>query len=103
VPKPTNYYSFVRNGIIGDYVIDPTMQIPAAFLPPLADGQLEVDRKNLTLTATQINIDASIWLVGNNPVKRVNKPASLVVNALQGPVRLKVVRNEPHIVNSLTF
>jgi hypothetical protein len=102
LPRPTNYYSFTRNGIIGDYVIDPTLQIPAALLSPLGRGQTEADRKNLILNAERINIDAVIWLVGNEPEQRIDRPVSLVVKAAQGPVTLKVVRNTFHIVDNLT-
>jgi hypothetical protein len=112
LPRPTNWYSFTRNGIIGDYVIDPTMRIPPSLLPRLERGQTEADRKNLALTATHVNIDAVIWLVGNRlaqldgvaaPRQRDRKRTSLVIKALQGPVRLKVVRTTSMVFNICDF
>jgi len=66
--KPVNYISIIRqnNPIKENFIINPTLQIPASLLIPLEDGQTEEDRKNLKLESSNSYIETDIWLVGDD-------------------------------------
>lgn len=72
--QPTNFLSLILEDkpIQGCYVIDPLMQILPSLLPPLNAGETARDRKNLYLRTKDGNVDADIWLIGQEAVTPEN-------------------------------
>ncbi|KAI9457928.1 hypothetical protein HD554DRAFT_1758305 [Boletus coccyginus] len=64
--KPTNFLALFNEdeSIRGEFVIDPSIRIPSAVLPPLAEDESEDDRKNLRLRSKSSSVHADIWLLG---------------------------------------
>ncbi|THU88682.1 hypothetical protein K435DRAFT_866055 [Dendrothele bispora CBS 962.96] len=103
--KPCNFVSVSRraHSIKGSFKIDPSLRIPAAFLPALADGETEKERQNLRLESRSLNVQADIYLLSNQPVDGRQK-VTLTLSSNHGSVGCKVHRDEglepPVIINA---
>ncbi len=101
IPR-SNFLSIQRNNtsLKGSYVIDPTLDVPEAVLPPLEPGQ---ERKNLLLECQNGGINAEVYLVGpgvggsageeeseNGMSKK--RPTTIEVTGRNGFIALKLVR-----------
>ncbi|KAJ7489659.1 hypothetical protein B0H11DRAFT_1804739 [Mycena galericulata] len=92
--KPTNFLSLSRsnNTIKGTYVIDPRIQIPAAFLPPLAaDEPTESVRRNLALRTSNGMIDVDLYVVGggDGDVKQPS-PVTILLRSSNGNISARL-------------
>ncbi|KAG6331973.1 hypothetical protein ID866_7115 [Astraeus odoratus] len=77
--------------IKGTYIVDPSLSIPAEYLPALQDGETEADRKNLHWHTRDGSIDAEIWMVGHRQSLGLNKNrTTLHVSSRDGSVTVKV-------------
>lgn len=91
--KPTNYLSVVgmHSPIKGSYIIDPSMDIPSTYLPPLGEGETEEDRKNLHLHTRDGSVDVDIWLAGHQEHSKIHKRrTTLHVSSRDGSIAVKV-------------
>ncbi|KDR72705.1 hypothetical protein GALMADRAFT_252910 [Galerina marginata CBS 339.88] len=63
--KPSNfvYLSRVNSSVKGTWVLDPSLAIPSAFLPPLAAGETEETRSNLSLDSKNGVINGEIYIL----------------------------------------
>jgi hypothetical protein len=100
-PKAANYISLNQplSSINCTYIIDPLIQIPQSFLPALAPGQSEADRKNLSIRTKMGSITADITVWHDDSVSRTpkdgNRPrVSLEMKTMLGEMDVKVVRSE---------
>jgi len=71
--------------------------VPRSLLPPLAAGESEDDRKNVTFDSKYGGVDVSISLLGNAQAPDVyeaclKKRTSLDIKAERGSINLKLVR-----------
>ena len=96
--KTINYVSGYRRigSLEGKYVIDPTMQIPSALLPPLASGEAEEERKHLCLETKTGSIHADVTLVDRPSSTKalVHKSGRVMMEAktaASGSIFLKIV------------
>jgi hypothetical protein len=99
IPPPANFVSIVRkdNSIRENFAINPDMVIPLSFLPALADGETESERKNLGLQTRDGSIDTEIWLI-NNESTRIQESGvqglrrtALLMSSRDGDVSAKIV------------
>ncbi|KAH0834982.1 hypothetical protein J3R83DRAFT_10697 [Lanmaoa asiatica] len=94
--KPTNFLvlSNDHNTIRGEFVIDPSIRIPSAMLPPLSEDETEADRKNLCLRSKFNSVHAEIWLLGSprDSVIGAHKPrrTTIALTAEHGSIRTQV-------------
>ncbi|KAG1729511.1 uncharacterized protein EDB91DRAFT_811312 [Suillus paluster] len=91
--KPTNFLSLILKDkhIRGSYVINPLMQIPLSLLPPLNAGETDQDRKNLYLRTKDGNINADIWLIGQEEAAPKNKRrTTLSLSSNDGHITAKI-------------
>ncbi|KAK7457762.1 hypothetical protein VKT23_010101 [Stygiomarasmius scandens] len=78
------------------YIIDPFVYIPRAFLPPLAEGQSEVSRKNLSLRTKMGGITADVTMWHDDSAERKEKMekggkmVNMEMKALVGTIWLKL-------------
>ena len=90
-----NFISFVRknNSVKGSFVVDPSLLIPSALLPPLPEGEAEESRKNLRLESTNGSVDTDIMLVGEDVSENVktNPRTTLHLKSENGRVVARVV------------
>ncbi|KAF8908557.1 hypothetical protein CPB84DRAFT_1674153, partial [Gymnopilus junonius] len=61
--KPSNYIHVSRanGGVKGVWVLDPSLVIPSALLPPLSSGETEDARKNLILESKNGNVHGDVY------------------------------------------
>lgn len=77
-------------------MIDPLMHIPLNLLPPLNDGEIERDRKNLVLRTKDGSIDADIWLIGQEEVAPKDGARTTVsLSSNDGNITAKIVSADP--------
>ncbi|KAF8553221.1 hypothetical protein OG21DRAFT_1414726, partial [Imleria badia] len=93
--KPTNFLRLFNDceSIRGEFVIDPSMDIPPSMLPPLGDNETEADRKNLCLKSRDSSVRADVWLLGSSPSSdSAQKPlrTTLALNSEHGSIRSQV-------------
>lgn len=82
--------SRVHKEVRGKWVIDPTLSLPAAVLPPLAEGET---RLNAKLESANASVHGSIWIVpGTSTAEARVGPATVEAKTAYGTIRLKVVR-----------
>ena len=89
--RPTNFLSISRtsNSIEDTWVIDPTLQISAALLPPLEGNET---RKNAKIESTHGSIDAHVWIApGTTTPEGAREQSTLYFKSQHGSVRAKVV------------
>jgi len=98
--NPTNflYIDHSRNydSARAKFIIDPSLQIPETYLPPLKDINVDAagERMNLFLHTSK-DLDLDLWIVGRkgldialNPMKRT----MMHVGSRSGSLTVKVVR-----------
>lgn len=81
--KPSNFVRLSRSNssVKGVWIVDPSMIIPAAFLPPLEGGQTEEMRENLYLFSKNGAVDAEVYLLPRTvPVEERSHGAASVVD-----------------------
>ncbi|KAF8957386.1 hypothetical protein BDZ97DRAFT_1846538 [Flammula alnicola] len=63
--KPSNFIHLSRpnSSVKGTWLIEPTLNIPSAFLPPLPSGETDETRKNIFLESRNGSVDADIFVV----------------------------------------
>ncbi|KIJ63805.1 hypothetical protein HYDPIDRAFT_188250 [Hydnomerulius pinastri MD-312] len=94
--KPTNFLalSSEHSSIKGEFIIDPSMRIPASLLPPLSEGETEADRKNLLLNSKTGSISAEVWLLrsrgGNAFPEEKRKRTTIDLSSSNGSVSAQV-------------
>ncbi|KAJ6483432.1 hypothetical protein C8R45DRAFT_1001308 [Mycena sanguinolenta] len=93
--KPMNFLSLSRRNasIKGKYVIDPHIRVPQAMLPPLAEDESEVTRRNVFLHTSYGDVDADVFVVGDGDFKQ---RVSMVVKPTNGAVVLRVHASSTH-------
>ncbi|KAG6879624.1 hypothetical protein C0992_000459 [Termitomyces sp. T32_za158] len=97
--KPSNYVSISRsNGSVrGTWLLDSSLLIPTAFLPPLLPDETEETRRNLYLKSSNGSIDAEITLaqrtLEDDPVL-AGRQSTIYARAVNGPI--KVILHTPH-------
>ena len=76
-------------------MVDPTLRIPASFLPPLEFGETEQDRKNLRLVSSHGTVDVNIFLLAGNPHELVETETTprttILVGSQNGNVIARLV------------
>ena len=92
--KPTNHIRVSRPiGLVkGSWLVDPSMEFPQSFLPPLVSGETEDTRRNIELVAHLGSIDADVSIIRNKRTKDLDVPKPIVVRtASSGWVVLRIV------------
>jgi hypothetical protein len=83
LPKPTNHLYVERTrAITEDFVVVPTLHIPADLLPPPREVDSDDDKKNLNLISGQA-VNTNIWLAGNQEKHGDQKVRSAVLLAIK--------------------
>ncbi|KAI6107566.1 hypothetical protein EDD16DRAFT_1869010 [Pisolithus croceorrhizus] len=81
----------MQGPINGTYIINPSMHVPAIYLPPLGGGKTERDRKNLYLHTQYGSVNVNIWLVGDQGHPEARKPqTTLHVSSEGGSITVEV-------------
>ncbi|KAF9254396.1 hypothetical protein L218DRAFT_886434, partial [Marasmius fiardii PR-910] len=95
--RAVNYISINKplGSIDCTYLLDPTVQIPASFLPKLDHGQKEEDRKNLSLKTKMGTIVANI-LLHHREGSMSNRRTSLEFKTSIGTMVLKDATPSPN-------
>jgi hypothetical protein len=79
LPKPTNFVSISKmNGSVkGSWVIDPTLSIPASFLPALEENEI---RKNFSVASKNgaIDVDLTIMQTSNDNLTEATKKRATI-------------------------
>jgi len=91
--KPSNflYISRINAPLRGSWLIDTSLSIPSSLLPPLAVGETESIRKNLSLTTTNGHLDADITIAPLRPESQnEQRRAILFVKSTSGRVTIRV-------------
>ncbi|KAK7445478.1 hypothetical protein VKT23_014895 [Stygiomarasmius scandens] len=105
--KPCNFVSISRraHSIKGSFKVDPSLRIPAAFLPALAEGETEKDRHNLRLVSKALNVQADIYILSTQPIDGRQKVV-LSLNSNHGSIGCKLHRQEgsqpPVVLNAIS-
>lgn len=99
LPKAINFVAIskLNEGVRGTYVIDPTIYVPEALLPPLE--WFETTRKNLSLQTMNGGVQAEIWIVGNIETyadMKKDNPVVVKLSSLNGGIKTKIVRLFPY-------
>jgi len=92
--KPTNHIRVSRPiGLIkGSWLLDPSVEFPQSFLPPLVSGETEDTRRNIGLIAHLGSIDADVFIIRKKRTKDLDIPKPIVVfTASSGWVVLRIV------------
>lgn len=95
--EATNFVQMIRKegSVKGTWIIDPTLVIPPALLPPLPDGAAEGDRKNLHLQSKEGSVYGDVYIKPTSyevlsTMKRSGK-ISIYGMSKEGKVELKIV------------
>ncbi|KAF8157115.1 hypothetical protein B0H34DRAFT_712210 [Crassisporium funariophilum] len=92
--KPANFVGFSRlNGSVkGSWLIDPSLLIPATFLPPLAPSETEATRRNLFLQSMNGSVDVDVYLATSNrsSIKQAGKYLLIHTQSSNGSVRTRL-------------
>jgi hypothetical protein len=96
-PQPCNFVSIIRkhSSVKGSFVIDPSIYIPDAHLPPLQGDEKEEGRRNLRLKSHHGSVDAEILLVDDSSGEGSKvgvKRTTVDLGSHHGSVLAKVVR-----------
>ncbi|KAJ7624837.1 hypothetical protein FB45DRAFT_751627, partial [Roridomyces roridus] len=91
--KPTNFLSLSRSngGLKGTYIIDPHIKIPSSLLAPLAADETEETRRNMSVQTSNGNIDANIYVVGDDA--EVKRQCTLYLKASNASIVAKLHTN----------
>lgn len=76
-------------------MIDPTLVIPPALLPPLAEGETEDTRRNLMLDSKNGTVDADVYILPlrseSSAVMKQRQRTTILAKSWNGSVTTKIV------------
>jgi len=85
--KPSNYISIieVNHSARGTFILDPSLDIPSEYLPPLPEGESENSRSNLHCKSQNGSVSADVYLL-QKPLIEPRKKVILNTVSLNGSV-----------------
>ncbi|KAJ3964932.1 hypothetical protein EV361DRAFT_873613 [Lentinula raphanica] len=97
--KPSNYLSLsqTHNSFRGTYVIDPSLEIPSEYLPPLPDGENEDTRSNFYARSTHGNVNVDLYLLDKVSTNDSKKRVLLCTSSAHGSVYTTIVEYQPGV------
>ncbi|TFK31750.1 hypothetical protein BDQ12DRAFT_693605 [Crucibulum laeve] len=103
--KPSNFVTTTRTNrpIRGTWLIDPTLAVPAAFLPPLAEGETEETRSNLYLSGTNGSIAADVTIAAQRTSDTKRNRVLLYAKSTNGIVTVKLHDPVPTVTARFPF
>ncbi|KAJ3745607.1 hypothetical protein DFH05DRAFT_1488698 [Lentinula detonsa] len=93
--KPSNHLSLsqTHNSFRGIYVIDPSLEIPHEYLPPLPDGETENSRSNFYAKSTHGNVSVDLYLL-DKPINKPKRKILLNTSSEHGSVYTTIRRGD---------
>ncbi|KAF9041614.1 hypothetical protein BJ165DRAFT_1490093 [Panaeolus papilionaceus] len=94
--EATNFVQMIRKegSVKGTWIIDSTLIIPPALLPPLPDGTAEGDRKNLHLQSKEGSVYGDVYIkpTSYEVLSTMKRPSKISIYGMskEGKVELKI-------------
>ena len=103
--KSCNFVSLSRQNesVSGSWIIDPSMMVPPALMPPLLSNENEETRKNILLSSHNGSVDAQVYVLASQVEPQRRNRVLIETSSKNGSVSTKVVSqnisiNPSHLV-----
>jgi len=94
--KPSNFLSFTQkhNSVKGTFVLDPSLEIPSDWLPPLPEEETEETRSNLYAKSEHGNVTLELYLL-DRPILKSQKKVLMNTLSTYGSASVHIHREGP--------